>query len=78
MRNMLITLLIFLFTTGFANTQFNFGAGNENLGNKVKLVQGTREYECDIHVDGCTPSQATCYTRYLHMLLEMFELTVRP
>ncbi|XP_052060298.1 fibrocystin-L-like isoform X3 [Mytilus californianus] len=48
---------------GFANTQFNFGAGNENLGNKVKLIQGTHEFECDIHVDGCTPSQATCYTR---------------
>ncbi|XP_074660960.1 fibrocystin-L-like [Tubulanus polymorphus] len=47
----------------FAANQFNFGEGNDHLGNEVNLVSDTRSYPCDIHKDGCTEIQLMCYTR---------------
>ena len=49
--------------SGFAESQFNYGAGNENLGSYVEMYSGTHTYVCDIHVDGCTKNLITCYTR---------------
>jgi hypothetical protein len=48
---------------GFAESQFNYGAGNEHLGSYVEMYSGTHTYVCDIHVDGCTKKLITCYTR---------------
>ncbi|RUS86318.1 hypothetical protein EGW08_005903, partial [Elysia chlorotica] len=48
--------------SNFARNQFNFGAGNEHLGSKVKMVS-LEIFECDIHPDGSHETQITCYTR---------------
>ena len=45
----------------FAHDQFNFQ--NPQLGNLVKLVSSSRQYECDIHKDGSNEYQIMCYTR---------------
>ena len=47
----------------FAESQFSFGAGNEDLGNRVVLVSDTQAYECDVLVDESTTIQVVCYTR---------------
>jgi len=49
--------------TGFSRNQFNYGEGQENIGNNVTLVSKTRSYICDIHKDGTHEKQITCYTR---------------
>ena len=49
--------------TGFARNQFNYGEGQENVGNNVTLVSDTRSYLCDMHKDGTHEKQITCYTR---------------
>ncbi|XP_069115224.1 fibrocystin-L-like [Argopecten irradians] len=48
--------------TGFATNQFNYGAGNEHLGNTVTLVSGTRQFDCPVHKDGTHETQIMCYT----------------
>ncbi|KAK2180969.1 hypothetical protein NP493_419g08002 [Ridgeia piscesae] len=48
---------------GFARNQFNYGQGQENVGNNVTLVSDTRSYLCDMHKDGTHEKQITCYTR---------------
>ncbi|KAK2177032.1 hypothetical protein NP493_621g00009 [Ridgeia piscesae] len=48
---------------GFARNQFNYGEGQENVGNNVTLVSDTRSYLCDMHKDGTHEKQITCYTR---------------
>ncbi|KAI0214676.1 Fibrocystin-L [Lamellibrachia satsuma] len=48
---------------GFSRNQFNYGEGQENIGNNVTLVSDTRSYLCDIHKDGTHEKQITCYTR---------------
>ena len=48
---------------GFSRNQFNYGEGQENIGNNVTLVSDTRSYLCDIHKDGTHERQITCYTR---------------
>ncbi|XP_041373046.1 fibrocystin-L-like isoform X2 [Gigantopelta aegis] len=48
----------------FADSQFSFGVGNENVGSKVDLVSDLTglPHECIIHKDGCHKTQITCYT----------------
>ncbi|XP_069051252.1 PKHD1 like 1, tandem duplicate 1 [Lepisosteus oculatus] len=49
---------------GFADAnQFNFGAGNDNLGNSVQLVSDTRSIPCDVEKDSSHKTQIICYTR---------------
>ncbi|KAI0230282.1 Fibrocystin-L [Lamellibrachia satsuma] len=48
---------------GFSRNQFNYGEGQQNIGNDVTLVSNTRSYLCDIHKDGTHEKQITCYTR---------------
>ncbi|KAK3716577.1 hypothetical protein RRG08_039372 [Elysia crispata] len=48
--------------SNFARNQFNFGAGNEHLGSKVKMVN-LGIFDCDIHPDGSHETQIMCYTR---------------
>lgn len=54
-----------LFLTGFAANQFNWGSGNENLGNEVTIISGTQSYKTEIHKDGCTENQIQFYTPYV-------------
>lgn len=56
-------VLLTLIGKNFAKNQFNFGSGNEHLGNKVVLASDTKTFPCDIHPDGNTETQITCYTR---------------
>ncbi|XP_066572050.1 PKHD1 like 1, tandem duplicate 1 isoform X2 [Amia ocellicauda] len=50
--------------SGFAQAnQFNFGAGNDNLGNLVQLVSDTRSIPCDVEKDSSHAQMITCYTR---------------
>ena len=49
----------------FAANQFNFGKGNEHLGNRVTLVSKTGAYTCRIHPDGTTATQIVCITPYV-------------
>lgn len=58
------TLFGFFFA-GFAANQFNWGSGNENLGNEVVIVSGTQSYKTEIHKDGCTENQIQFYTPYV-------------
>lgn len=53
------------FFAGFAANQFNWGSGNENLGNEVVIVSGTQSYKTEIHKDGCTENQIQFYTPYV-------------
>ncbi|KAG9478621.1 hypothetical protein GDO78_012332 [Eleutherodactylus coqui] len=43
--------------------QFNYGAGNDNLGNSVQLVSSTLSIACDVEKDASHATQITCYTR---------------
>ncbi|CAD5116834.1 DgyrCDS5681 [Dimorphilus gyrociliatus] len=54
---------ITIFGKGFSQDRFNFGANRESLGNKVTLISAVGSHTCDIHIDGCTEFQITCYTR---------------
>ncbi|CAE1288594.1 unnamed protein product [Acanthosepion pharaonis] len=56
-------VLLTLKGRGFAKNQFTFGTGNEHLGNKVVLTSESKTFPCDIHPDGNTETQITCYTR---------------
>ncbi|XP_069121982.1 fibrocystin-L-like [Argopecten irradians] len=49
--------------TGFAKNQFNYGAGNAHLGNRVTLVSRTRQFDCPVHKDGTHETQIMCYTQ---------------
>lgn len=53
-------------TAGFALSQFNFGPGNEHLGNAVELVSAWRTFTCRMHKDATTLVQIQCYTPYGH------------
>lgn len=53
------------FLAGFAANQFNWGSGNENLGNEVTIISGTQSYKTEIHKDGCTEDQIQFYTPYV-------------
>ncbi|XP_052830942.1 fibrocystin-L [Octopus bimaculoides] len=55
---------------------FNFGPGNEHLGNKVVLTSPTEAYDCDIHEDGNTEQLITCYTRPMPPDLYNIQITV--
>ncbi|KAG2465237.1 PKHL1 protein, partial [Polypterus senegalus] len=49
---------------GFAQAnQFNYGPGNENLGNSVLMVSNTRTVPCDVEKQESYSTQITCYTR---------------
>ncbi|XP_073535878.1 fibrocystin-L [Phyllobates terribilis] len=49
---------------GFADAnQFNYGDGNNNLGNSVQLVSSTLSIPCDVEKDASHSTQITCYTR---------------
>ncbi|XP_018426208.1 PREDICTED: fibrocystin-L [Nanorana parkeri] len=49
---------------GFAEAnQFNYGDGNDQLGNSVQLVSSTRSIPCDVEKDASHATQITCYTR---------------
>ncbi|KAM4026998.1 fibrocystin-L isoform 2-T2 [Anomaloglossus baeobatrachus] len=49
---------------GFADAnQFNYGDGNDNLGNSVQLVSSTLSIPCDVEKDASHATQITCYTR---------------
>ncbi|ESO84871.1 hypothetical protein LOTGIDRAFT_131466, partial [Lottia gigantea] len=48
--------------SGFARDQFNFGEGNENIGNMVTFVSSTQTYPCEIEQDGSHEQQLMCYT----------------
>ncbi|KAM4688908.1 fibrocystin-L [Discoglossus pictus] len=49
---------------GFAEAnQFNYGSGNDNLGNAVQLVSATLSIPCDVEKDASHATQITCYTR---------------
>ena len=50
---------------GFTGDLFTVGAGNENKGARMWLVNENQRYETDIHKDGCTRAQVTAYTRPL-------------
>ena len=62
-NRMIIFILCLFHILGFAENQFNFGAGYEHLGNHVLMVSATRSYECEIHKDGCTEKQIMCFTK---------------
>ncbi|XP_061189118.1 fibrocystin-L-like [Saccostrea echinata] len=51
-----------LYGDGFAANQFNWGSGNENLGNEVTIVSGTQSYKTEIHKDGSNENQIQFYT----------------
>uniref|UniRef100_A0A8C5QTU9 Fibrocystin-L n=1 Tax=Leptobrachium leishanense TaxID=445787 RepID=A0A8C5QTU9_9ANUR len=44
------TLSIFFISlsVGFSNNQFNYGDGNDNVGNSVQLVSSTKTFPCDV------------------------------
>ncbi|XP_053571903.1 fibrocystin-L [Bombina bombina] len=49
---------------GFAEAnQFNYGAGNDNLGNAVQMVSATLSIPCDVEKDASHSTLITCYTR---------------
>ncbi|MEE6507574.1 hypothetical protein FKM82_026763 [Ascaphus truei] len=49
---------------GFAEAnQFNYGSGNDHLGNSVQLVSATQSITCDVEKDASHSTQITCYTR---------------
>ncbi|KAM4704928.1 fibrocystin-L [Rhinophrynus dorsalis] len=49
---------------GFAQAnQFNYGDGNDNMGNSVQLVSATLSVPCDVEKDASHSTQITCYTR---------------
>ncbi|XP_078254550.1 PKHD1 like 1, tandem duplicate 1 [Rhinoraja longicauda] len=51
---------------GFSGeNQFDYGAGNEELGNQVQLVSETRSIPCDVERDSSHETQIVCYTRPL-------------
>ncbi|XP_051791548.1 fibrocystin-L-like [Erpetoichthys calabaricus] len=53
-----------IFGQGFAQAnQFNYGTGNENLGNSVLMVSNTRTIPCDVEKESSYSTQITCYTR---------------
>ena len=56
-----IYVSIFLNFTGFSKNFLNIGS--DNIGNTIYLVSATKEFVCDLHQDGCTRDQITCYTR---------------
>ncbi|XP_060584412.1 fibrocystin-L-like isoform X2 [Ruditapes philippinarum] len=47
---------------GFSANQFSYGAGQENLGNKVTLLAEKETHVCKIHPNDCTQTQIVCYT----------------
>uniref|UniRef100_A0A8C5WI58 Fibrocystin-L n=1 Tax=Leptobrachium leishanense TaxID=445787 RepID=A0A8C5WI58_9ANUR len=50
-------------SAGFAEAnQFNYGDGNDNLGNKVQMVSSTMSFPCDVEKDASHATQITCYT----------------
>eukprot|EP00062_Callorhinchus_milii_P017054 gi/632969110/ref/XP_007900907.1/ PREDICTED: LOW QUALITY PROTEIN: fibrocystin-L [Callorhinchus milii] len=52
--------------TGFAGeNQFNYGSGNEKLGNSVSLVSDVRSIPCDVEKDSSDETQIICITRPL-------------
>lgn len=51
-----------IFISGFAANQFNWGSGNENLGNEVTIVSGTQSYATEIHKDGSNENQIQFFT----------------
>ncbi|XP_048777455.2 fibrocystin-L-like isoform X3 [Ostrea edulis] len=51
-----------LYGSGFAANQFNWGSGNENLGNEVTIVSGTQSYATEIHKDGSNENQIQFFT----------------
>ncbi|XP_074659740.1 fibrocystin-L-like [Tubulanus polymorphus] len=60
----------------FARNQFNFGQGNENLGNEVILVSAKNSYQCDIEKYGTTHTQIICLTRPMKADAYKFKLKV--
>ncbi|XP_069771791.1 PKHD1 like 1, tandem duplicate 1 [Narcine bancroftii] len=51
---------------GFSGeSQFDYGAENEKLGNSVQLVSETRSIPCDVEKDSSHETQIVCYTRPL-------------
>ncbi|XP_012942613.1 fibrocystin-L [Aplysia californica] len=53
---------ITVYGKNFARNFFNFGAGNENLGSRVRL-SGLVSHDCDLHPDGSHETQIMCYTQ---------------
>ena len=47
---------------GFALDQFNWGEGNDHLGNRVVFTSDTQTYDCPIHRDGTHGTQIVCVT----------------
>ncbi|XP_051791554.1 fibrocystin-L-like [Erpetoichthys calabaricus] len=53
-----------IFGRGFAQAnQFNYGPGNENLGNSVLMVSNTRTVPCEVEKQESYSTQIMCYTR---------------
>ncbi|XP_040289774.1 fibrocystin-L-like [Bufo bufo] len=62
---------------GFAEAnQFNYGDGNDNLGNSVQLVSSTLSIPCDVEKDASHATQITCYTRPMPEGSYMVKVTV--
>ncbi|KAG8441696.1 hypothetical protein GDO86_010760 [Hymenochirus boettgeri] len=50
--------------SGFSDAnQFNYGDGNDQLGNSVQLVSSTLSIPCDVEKDSSHSTQISCYTR---------------
>ena len=70
-----MTVLMFLCVPGFTHDLFNFGTDNEEKSVEVNFFSADGKIvPCDIHKDGCTITQITCYTRkyvsvYLYILV---------
>ncbi|XP_078617899.1 fibrocystin-L-like [Branchiostoma floridae x Branchiostoma japonicum] len=55
---------IYIYGEGFSKNQFNYGAGNENAGNKVRLEHdsGTFSVDCKVEADMSNEHQIVCRT----------------
>uniref|UniRef100_A0A8C5R062 PKHD1 like 1 n=1 Tax=Leptobrachium leishanense TaxID=445787 RepID=A0A8C5R062_9ANUR len=62
-------------STDFANNQFNYGDGNDNLGNNVQMVSSTMSYPCDVLKDSSNANKIICYTRYCAYFSEITSIS---
>ena len=49
--------------SGFSKNQFNYGDGNEGLGNTVYMVSDKEQYECDVSKVESNERRIVCTTR---------------
>lgn len=61
------------FLVGFVVNQFNWGSGNENLGNEVIIIFGIQLYKMEIYKDGCIEDQIQFYILYVLWIKGFFK-----